>query len=132
MYGTLSDTNHHDHHDHRLQKALAVNKSPLETGFSGNSQFQPMTVTEECSQWNGQASLKSWAKLTEESYQLQLALALRLSSQSACADDPNFLDLESSSSSNSAEAVSHRFWVWEICSTYCQTIQFGNMGLIQI
>lgn len=60
---------------------------------------------------------KSWAQQTEESYQLQLALALRLSSEATCADDPNFLDPvpdESalrSSSSSSAEAVSHRFWV---------------------
>lgn len=60
---------------------------------------------------------KSWAQQTEESYQLQLALALRLSSEATCADDPNFLDPvpdESalrSASSSSAEAVSHRFWV---------------------
>lgn len=60
---------------------------------------------------------KSWAQQTEESYQLQLALALRLSSEATCADDPNFLDPvpdESalrSSSLRSVEAVSHRFWV---------------------
>lgn len=58
---------------------------------------------------------KSWAQQTEESYQLQLALALRLYSEATCADDPNFLDPEphesSSRSSGSAETVSHRFWV---------------------
>lgn len=66
---------------------------------------------------SGGSSGKSWAQQTEESYQLQLALALRLSSEATCADDPNFLDPvpdESalrSLSSFSAEAVSHRFWV---------------------
>lgn len=64
----------------------------------------------------GGSSGKSWAQQTEESYQLQLALALRLSSEAACADDPNFLDPVPDetvlrSSSSSAEAVSHRFWV---------------------
>ncbi|XP_023928316.1 serine/threonine-protein kinase CTR1 isoform X3 [Quercus suber] len=57
---------------------------------------------------------KSWAQQTEESYQLQLALALRLSSEATCADDPNFLDPvpdESAPRSGSAEAISHRYWV---------------------
>nr|GMD44466.1 serine/threonine-protein kinase CTR1-like isoform X1 [Ipomoea batatas] len=40
----------------------------------------------------GSSSSKSWAQQTEESYQLQLALALRLSSEATCADDPHFLD----------------------------------------
>lgn len=67
------------------------------------------------------SSVKSWAQQTEESYQLQLALALRLSSEATCADDPNFLDPmpdESglrSTSSNSPEALSHRFWVGVLC-----------------
>lgn len=72
--------------------------------------------------WFGEATIKSWAKQTEESYQLQLALALRLSSQAASADDPNFLDFNSNdinnnkqtrllSFSSSAETISHRFWV---------------------
>lgn len=64
----------------------------------------------------GSSSSKSWAQQTEESYQLQLALALRLSSEATCADDPNFLDPvpdESASRSGSvlSEAMSHRFWV---------------------
>lgn len=60
---------------------------------------------------------RSWAQQTEESYQLQLALALRLSSEATRADDPNFLDPapdESALRSSplcTAEAVSHRFWV---------------------
>lgn len=64
------------------------------------------------------SSYKSWAQQTEESYQLQLALALRLSSEATCADDPNLLDPApdesvslASSSAGSAEAISHRFWV---------------------
>ncbi|GAA0169518.1 non-receptor serine/threonine protein kinase [Lithospermum erythrorhizon] len=66
----------------------------------------------------GSSSSKSWAQQTEESYQLQLALALRLSTEATCADDPNFLDpvpdettLRSSSSASSADSMSHRFWV---------------------
>lgn len=69
----------------------------------------------------GSSSGKSWAQQTEESYQLQLALALRLSSEATCADDPNFLDPvpdESAlrlGSASSAEVVSHRFWVCYCC-----------------
>lgn len=59
---------------------------------------------------------------TEESYQLQLALAVRLSAQASCGHDPNFLVSSSHHhhhhhhrgtllSSVSAEALSHRFWV---------------------
>ncbi|KAI4346434.1 hypothetical protein L6164_007330 [Bauhinia variegata] len=81
-------------------------------------------MADEFGHWKGQASFRSWAKHTEESYQLQLALALRLSAQSASADDPNFLDLEPSSSSNSAEAVSHRFWV-NGCLSYSDKILDG-------
>ena len=71
----------------------------------------------------GGSSSKSWAQQTEESYQLQLALALRLSSEAACVDDPNFLDpvpdesLSRLSSSASAESISHRFWVI-FCMSY--------------
>ncbi|KAJ7976058.1 CTR1-like protein kinase [Quillaja saponaria] len=78
----------------------------------------------------GSSSGKSWAQQTEESYQLQLALALRLSSEATCADDPNFLDPvpdESAlrlSSSSSAEAVSHRFWV-NGCLSYFDKIPDG-------
>ncbi|XP_021890586.1 serine/threonine-protein kinase CTR1-like isoform X1 [Carica papaya] len=70
------------------------------------------------------ASFKSWAQQTEESYQLQLALALRLSSQAASTGDPNFLffnpdeNRESGSSSGSAEALSYRFWVHGCLSYY--------------
>ncbi|KAF7146862.1 hypothetical protein RHSIM_Rhsim03G0081400 [Rhododendron simsii] len=73
-------------------------------------------------------SSKSWAQQTEESYQLQLALALRLSSEATCADDPNFLDPvpdESASRSlASAESISHRFWV-NGCLSYFDRIPDG-------
>ncbi|XP_027366238.1 serine/threonine-protein kinase CTR1-like isoform X6 [Abrus precatorius] len=74
------------------------------------------------------SSGKSWAQQTEESYQLQLALALRLSSDATCADDPNFLDpLPDDSAlrrSSTAEAVSHRFWV-NGCVSYSDKIPDG-------
>uniref|UniRef100_A0A5B7AXT4 non-specific serine/threonine protein kinase n=1 Tax=Davidia involucrata TaxID=16924 RepID=A0A5B7AXT4_DAVIN len=83
--------------------------------------------------WGGGGSLssKSWAQQTEESYQLQLALALRLSTEATCADDPNFLDLvpdesvsRSSTRSGSAEAMSHRFWV-NGCLSYFDKVPDG-------
>ncbi|XP_023928314.1 serine/threonine-protein kinase CTR1 isoform X1 [Quercus suber] len=70
---------------------------------------------------------KSWAQQTEESYQLQLALALRLSSEATCADDPNFLDPvpdESAPRSGSAEAISHRYWV-NGCLSYFDKVPDG-------
>lgn len=77
----------------------------------------------------GSSSSKSWAQQTEESYQLQQALALRLSSEATCADDPNFLDPvpdESASRSGSvlSEAMSHRFWV-NGCLSYSDKIPDG-------
>lgn len=76
----------------------------------------PAKAAEFSESGDGGSSSKSWAQLTEESYQLQLALALRLSSEATCADDPNSLDpLPDESASSylpaSAEAISHRFWV---------------------
>ncbi|XP_075512982.1 serine/threonine-protein kinase CTR1-like isoform X1 [Primulina tabacum] len=77
------------------------------------------------------SSSKSWAQQTEESYQLQLVLALRLSSEATCADDPNFLDptpdestSRASSFSASAEAISHRFWV-NGCLSYFDKVPDG-------
>ncbi|PPR95579.1 hypothetical protein GOBAR_AA25087 [Gossypium barbadense] len=43
---------------------------------------------------------RSWAQQTEESYQLQLALALRVSSLAASAVDSNFLDFNSDANTN--------------------------------
>ncbi|XP_022743313.1 serine/threonine-protein kinase CTR1-like isoform X2 [Durio zibethinus] len=78
----------------------------------------------------GSSSGKSWAQQTEESYQLQLALALRLSSEATCADDPNFLDpvpddtAVRTTSSSSVETVSHRFWV-NGCLSYFDKVPDG-------
>ncbi|KAE8676507.1 Serine/threonine-protein kinase CTR1 [Hibiscus syriacus] len=76
----------------------------------------------------GSSSGKSWAQQTEESYQLQLALALRLSLEATCADDPNFLGPVSgdsaTTSSSSAEIVSHRFWV-SGCLSYFEKVPDG-------
>ncbi|KAL9419223.1 hypothetical protein AB3S75_037056 [Citrus x aurantiifolia] len=74
---------------------------------------------------NEMAPCKSWAQQTEESYQLQLAMALRLSSQAASADDPHFLALSSCDRhTDSAETVSHRFWV-NGCLSYFDRILDG-------
>ncbi|PSR98489.1 Serine/threonine-protein kinase [Actinidia chinensis var. chinensis] len=74
---------------------------------------------------------KSWARQTEESYQFQMALALRLSSEATCADDPNFLDhvadeseSRSLASFGSAESMSHRFWV-NGCLSYFDRVPDG-------
>ncbi|XP_042943614.1 serine/threonine-protein kinase CTR1-like [Carya illinoinensis] len=73
------------------------------------------------------SSGKSWALQTEESYQLQLALALRLPSEATCVEDPNFLDLvpdESAPRTSSAEVMSHRFWV-NGCLSYFDKVPDG-------
>ncbi|RZR95228.1 hypothetical protein BHM03_00024049 [Ensete ventricosum] len=60
------------------------------------------------------SSAKSWAQQAEETYQLQLALALRLCSEAACADDPNFLDAVDQMvlpERATPASMSHRFWV---------------------
>lgn len=74
----------------------------------------------------GSSPCKSWAQQAEETYQLQLALALRLCADAACAADPGFLDPGDPGSGRgsgngrafplaqpapTAESLSHRFWV---------------------
>ncbi|XXG64703.1 hypothetical protein AAC387_Pa05g2584 [Persea americana] len=73
----------------------------------------------------GSSSSKTWA----ESYQLQLALALRLSSEATCADDPNLFCPASDNCvmgypPPSAESVSHRFWV-NGCLSYHDKVPDG-------
>ncbi|KAI3696701.1 hypothetical protein L6452_29189 [Arctium lappa] len=79
------------------------------------------------------SSLKSWAQQTEEGYKLQLALALRLTSEATCTDDPNLLDpvldetatLRSSTASASyAEDLSRRFWA-NGCLSYFDKVPDG-------
>lgn len=81
---------------------------------------------------SGGSSGKSWAQQTEESYQLQQALALRLSSDATCADDPNFMDpipdeAALRSLSISAEAISHRFWV-SVCFRFFSPCLFKTIS----
>ncbi|KAK6152330.1 hypothetical protein DH2020_014965 [Rehmannia glutinosa] len=93
----------------------------LGIGYSSDGGSELMVTAVEAFGTGGgsSSSFKSWAQQTEESYQLQLALALRLSSEATCADDPNFLNQKAdesgfvASSLGSAEAISHRFWVIE-------------------
>ncbi|XP_075104128.1 serine/threonine-protein kinase CTR1-like isoform X1 [Nicotiana tabacum] len=77
------------------------------------------------------AAARSWALQTEESYQLQLALAIRLSSEATCADNPNFLGpaadesaSQDSDSSASAETMSHRLWI-NGCLSYFDKVPDG-------
>ncbi|XP_055807072.1 serine/threonine-protein kinase CTR1-like isoform X2 [Solanum dulcamara] len=79
----------------------------------------------------GSSAARSWALQMEESYQLQLALAIRLSSEATCADCPNFLDpatdvlaSRDSDSSVSAETMSHRLWI-NGCLSYFDKVPDG-------
>ncbi|XP_073272490.1 serine/threonine-protein kinase CTR1 [Primulina huaijiensis] len=98
----------------------------------GGGELRVKAAEPEVSGGGGESSSsKSWAQQTEESYQLQLVLALRLSSEATCADDPNLLDPipdESASRASSffasAEAISHRFWV-NGCLSYFDKVPDG-------
>ncbi|XP_020101728.1 serine/threonine-protein kinase CTR1-like [Ananas comosus] len=60
------------------------------------------------------AVAKSWAQQAEETYPLQLALALRLCSDASTASDPNILDPGGHifpAEILPTESLSHRFWV---------------------
>ncbi|XP_074558843.1 serine/threonine-protein kinase CTR1-like isoform X2 [Curcuma longa] len=70
---------------------------------------------------------KSWAQQAEETYQLQLALALRLCSEAASAEDPNFLDAADQMvlpERAAPASLSHRFWV-NGCLSYHDKIPDG-------
>lgn len=110
-----------DYYPPTLSNAAANEINAL--GYIHDDEFRVKAVG------SGGSSGKSWAQQTEESYQLQLALALRLSSEATCADDPNFMDLmpdeaASRSLSSSAEAISHRFWV-NGCMSYFEKVPDG-------
>ncbi|KAL3628365.1 copper transport protein ctr1 [Castilleja foliolosa] len=99
--------------------------------FSGDGGEFRVKTAEVSISGGGASYSKSWAQQTEESYQLQLALALRLSSEATCVDDPNFLDPgpgESTSVASSLpvspDAVSHRFWV-NGCLSYFDKVPDG-------
>ncbi|XP_052172673.1 serine/threonine-protein kinase CTR1-like [Diospyros lotus] len=101
------------------------------SGGGGGGVDLRFRAAEESAGAGGSTCSKSWARQTEESYQLQLALALRMSKRSAFFDDSNFLDPERDEfashalpSSCSAEAVSFRFWV-NGCLSYFDKIPDG-------
>ncbi|XP_041998055.1 serine/threonine-protein kinase CTR1-like isoform X2 [Salvia splendens] len=94
-----------------------INQAQSGSSFGESSLDISSNLSDGVGEFSGWSSSKSWAQQTEESYQLQLALAIRLSSEATCADDPNFLDPVpdqaasiASSSPASAEAISHRYW----------------------
>ncbi|CAN4118854.1 unnamed protein product [Withania somnifera] len=83
---------------------------------------------EGCGSWS---VTRSWAQQTEESYQLQLALAIRLSSEATCADNSDFLDPASDvlgsrdlDCSASAKTMSHRLWI-NGCLSYFDKVPDG-------
>ncbi|PHT36510.1 Serine/threonine-protein kinase CTR1 [Capsicum baccatum] len=103
----------------RLQASIGLAMQSSESSFVENSisgeyyipSFGHLNAN---SGGGGGGSLsKSWAQQTEESYQLQLTLSLRISSEATCADDSSLLDhvVDQSVSRASVEAKSHRFWV---------------------
>ncbi|KAK2981503.1 hypothetical protein RJ640_030965 [Escallonia rubra] len=109
--------------------SLSAAASDPDALFGGELRLKP--PTEGGGGGGGSSFSKSWAQQTEESYQLQLALALRLSSEATCADDPNFLDpvpdesaSRASASLASAEAMSHRFWA-NGCLSYFDKVPDG-------
>ncbi|KAK8643299.1 hypothetical protein V6N13_012602 [Hibiscus sabdariffa] len=102
-----------------------------DNGYRSQIQANGFEHQLQCKEMMAASFNRSWAQQTEESYQLQLALALRVSSQAAYAADSNFLDFgsdansnrafsssSSSSSSSSPQHVSHRFWVNGILSYF--------------
>ncbi|XP_015088826.1 serine/threonine-protein kinase CTR1-like isoform X1 [Solanum pennellii] len=100
-------------------QASIVLPTPSSEGSFAESSISGVSFGHMNANSGGGGSLsKSWAQQTEESYQLQLTLALRISTEATCADDPNLLDYvpdesvsHASASSASVEAMSHRFWV---------------------
>ncbi|XVE68611.1 hypothetical protein DITRI_Ditri09bG0082200 [Diplodiscus trichospermus] len=98
----------------------------LQVNGSGWQQQQQQQQEEE-----GKEMMASFnrAQQTEESYQLQLALALRVSSLAASAADSNFLDFNSDANNNKIASsfpqdLSHRFWV-NGCLSYFDKIPDG-------
>eukprot|EP01018_Ginkgo_biloba_P016696 Gb_16362 [translate_table: standard] len=80
----------------------------------------------------GSYSGKNWAQQTEESYHLQLALALRLSAEATFTEDPHLLGAHceeprggsGGSARKQVEAISHRFWV-NGCLSYHDKVPDG-------
>ncbi|XP_052198846.1 serine/threonine-protein kinase CTR1-like isoform X4 [Diospyros lotus] len=101
------------------QRGRSVELSDNDSGFLSDNSF-------ELEMFDGAGSFKSWAQRTEEGYQLQQALALRLSSEATSTDDPNFLDhaVDGRAGPAFAEVLSHRFWV-NGCMSYYDKVPDG-------
>ncbi|XP_060176998.1 serine/threonine-protein kinase CTR1-like isoform X1 [Lycium barbarum] len=136
-----------DHHHHMmLQSHNRVGSFPLlpgsigsnrqsSEGSFGNSSISGETYVANDGGGGGgsSAAVRSWAQQTEESYQLQLALAIRLSNEATCVDNPNFLDSVTDAlaatrdlddSSASVESMSHRLWI-NGCLSYFDKVPDG-------
>ncbi|XP_011625984.1 serine/threonine-protein kinase CTR1 isoform X2 [Amborella trichopoda] len=90
---------------------------------SSDSRFKQVEVT------SNSSNSKSFAQQTEESYQLQLALALRLSAEATHTEDPNFMDnrpgdIVLGSPRNCLEYLAYRYWV-NGCLSYCDKVPDG-------
>ncbi|KAF0911546.1 hypothetical protein E2562_011176 [Oryza meyeriana var. granulata] len=108
-----------------LQRQSSGSSYGAGSSLSASSDFPfhlPSAAAGSAAAGAGGSPCKSWAQQAEETYQLQLALALRLCADAACAADPGFLDPGDSGSGSgrafplppptaSAESLSHRFWV---------------------
>ncbi|KAM7263566.1 hypothetical protein ACFE04_001249 [Oxalis oulophora] len=86
-----------------------------------SNQMNVLMMTNDESEAAVTSSFRSWAQQTQESYQLQLALALRLSTNAASAADPAFLNPKSH---DSLEAMSYQLWV-NGCLSYIDRIRDG-------
>ncbi|KAI7754178.1 hypothetical protein M8C21_012596, partial [Ambrosia artemisiifolia] len=120
------DHNLMQHHHNNRQSS---GSSYAESSFSGGDHGGYVQLTDGGDDGvSDGVSLKSWAKQTEEGYQLQLALALRLSSEACCygyGDDPNLLEsVNVRSSLCSADALSRRFWA-NGCLSYFDKVPDG-------
>ncbi|KAG6430547.1 hypothetical protein SASPL_108617 [Salvia splendens] len=91
---------------------------PDDVGISSN-------LSDGVGEFRALGSSKTWAQQTEESYQLQFALALRLSSEATCADDPNFLrTVPDEAVSIASSEISHRYWI-NGCLSYFDRVPDG-------
>ncbi|KAL6601535.1 hypothetical protein ACP70R_044755 [Stipagrostis hirtigluma subsp. patula] len=125
-YGPGSSVSASSDYPFHLQPPASVSAAAAAAAAGPGSASAPGAPASAPGAAGGSSSCKSWAQQAEETYQLQLALALRLCADAACAADPGFLDPGDSGSGRgsgsgrafplaqptpSAEAVSHRFWV---------------------
>nr|XP_043611427.1 serine/threonine-protein kinase CTR1 [Erigeron canadensis] len=130
---TYQDSDHNNSNNMQRQSSVSSSFGDDQSSYSGDNNSYVHYMSDDVVN-NGEyyGCLKSWAKQTEESYQLQLALALRLSLEASCSDDPNLLDHVTDDDQNlklrvvgeSAESLSHRFWA-NGCLSYGDKVPDG-------